>query len=310
MTTFTVLGAGWLGKPLALHLHNLGHTVYASRTSSQGVKELDDLGLNGFVASVNTDANDLPDTCSSLGDTLALQGCEVLVVCFPPGTRSEDKGRSYAVKWENLTDQLKTIAHLGKSSVRKVIMISTTSVYPSPAQEYCEEDANLNLAENSELFSASAKRILTAEQHLIDSKLEYGIIRCSGLIGPDRHPARFVRHLKTVSRQAPANMIHLDDVIGVIKHIADWPESTIVNATSPETTNKAHFYQAALESIQSQLPTYSEPLIHAEQQLPSTTDTTDKRILANKLVEMGYQFIYPHTLAALEAIPVIGTSQS
>lgn len=278
MTTLTVLGAGWLGKPLALHLQALGHTVFASKTTEQGVEELTRHGLNGFKLNLQ------PNNCS-LADTLNEQACEVLIVAFPPRLRSDSKGKDYADKWLCLVNQLKL------TKVKKVIMVSSTSVYPNVAQECIEEDATYQLSQQSERFSDGAQQILKAEQHLIDSGINYCIVRCSGLMGPNRHPARFVRHLKVVSQSAPANMIHLDDVVGAIEFLIETNGNMVVNATTPNTVSKAVFYKHAIDSTSA---------IH---QLPTLIEAPDKKILASKLVGLGYQFKYQHIIEALDSIP-------
>ena len=43
-----MLGAGWLGLPLAQYLRAQGYSVNASRTTEAGVAELAGLGLNAF----------------------------------------------------------------------------------------------------------------------------------------------------------------------------------------------------------------------------------------------------------------------
>ena len=43
-----MLGAGWLGLPLAQYLRAQGYSVHASRTTEAGVAELAGLGLNAF----------------------------------------------------------------------------------------------------------------------------------------------------------------------------------------------------------------------------------------------------------------------
>ncbi|CAH0540516.1 NAD(P)H-binding protein [Vibrio marisflavi] len=278
MTTFTILGAGWLGKPLALHLQTQGHTVFASKTTSQGIEEIEQLGLNGFVFKL------LPSD-DTLKAILNEQKSDVLIVAFPPGIRSESKGQDYAEKWRCLAEQVK------QTNVKKIVMVSSTSVYPSIAQTCLEEDASLTLSQKSDLFSDGSKQILKAEQHLIDSGIRYGIVRCSGLMGPNRHPACFVRYLKVVSQSAPANMIHLDDAIGTIDYVAQLEQDIVVNATTPSSVTKDVFYKHAIQSA------------GTDYQLPSIIDSPDKKISAQKLLSLGYRFKYNHIIEALDAIP-------
>ena len=133
--------------------------------------------------------------------------------------------------------------------------------------------------------------MLQAEQYVIDSGLDYVVLRLSGLIGPQRHPSRFVSKLKQVSRLAPVNMVHLTDAIRAISYSIDSLSHEIVNVTSPHTVTKDHFYKMALDH-------FNEPA----SLLPTIVDTVDKRIVTKKLIELGFQYQNPDVSAALESI--------
>jgi len=60
-----------------------------------------------------------------------------------------------------------------------------------------------------------------------------------------------------------------------------------VNATTPNTVSKAEFYQVAITRSDLDIA------------LPPVTETADKRILADKLIALGYQFQFNSTLDAL-----------
>lgn len=270
MKTVTVIGGGWLGRPLAHYLETIGHKVYVSKTTDQGVSDLNEEQLNAFRFNLDDDS-------STLTTAIEQQSPDTVIGCFPPGFRSGG-GQRYAELWQKLLN----VCHSAK--IRKVVMVSSTSVYPDIASDMREEDASLALAEQHEAFSDKAKVMLQAEQYVKDSGLKYAIIRCSGLTGPDRHASRFAPRLKQVSDQAPANMLHLTDAIGAISFVAHLETSVVVNATTPNTVSKAEFYQAALTSVNSPAA------------LPNVVHTPDKRILADSLVSLGYRFHHQHTL--------------
>lgn len=270
MKTVTVIGGGWLGRPLAHYLDTIGHKVYVSKTTDQGVSDLSEEQLNAFRFNLDDDS-------STLKAAIERQAPDIVIGCFPPGFRSGG-GQRYAKHWQTLLKICQS------AKVRKVVMVSSTSVYPDIATDMREEDASLALAEQHEAFSEKATIMLQAEQYLKDSGLKYGIVRCSGLTGPNRHASRFAARLKQVSDQAPANMLHLADAIGAVSFVAHLETSVVVNATTPNTVSKAEFYQAALASVNSQ------------DVLPKVVHTPDKRILADTLVSLGYRFHHQHTL--------------
>lgn len=270
MKRIGIVGGGWLGLPLSKFLANLGHAVVVTKTTLEGAQQID--------------CDEVPATMVDLGQgdshavtALAPFQPQILVGCFPPGFR-RGNGDEYALYWQTLVLAAERLA------VEKIVMVSSTTVYPNRAESMSEEMASFALAHNSDDFSLNAKVMLRAEQSLIDSGIDYVIVRCSGLIGPERNPARFVTHLKQVSDQAPANMLHLSDAIGAVSYAALQLDNQVINATTPNTTSKAEFYQAAID--RSDLSLALPPVVH----------NADKHISADKLVELGYKFHFQHTL--------------
>ncbi|EKO3429182.1 NAD(P)H-binding protein [Vibrio fluvialis] len=272
MKHIAIIGAGWLGLPLAKHLQSLGYQVSASRTSQQGVDELKQHDIDSFICDLSQSDH--------FADTLASLHCDTVVGSFPPGFR-RGQGAEYATQWQQLVNAAKA-AHC-----KKVVMVSSTTVYPDRAETMDETKATLALALSQPDFSANAKVMLQAEQSVIDSGLEYAIVRCSGLIGPSRHPARFAARLKQVSTLAPANMLHQADAVGAVAFAVEHFDHDVVNATTPHTVSKAEFYQAALQAVSS------------DEALPPVVEIADKLIVSDKLAKAGYQFHYSHTLEAL-----------
>ncbi|MEH0668592.1 NAD(P)H-binding protein [Vibrio owensii] len=275
MANTLIVGAGWLGTPLAQTLIEQGHQVTVTRRSQT---RLDEFPLTSVQPAL-LDLNE-PHSQQQLIELIEQHQIERIVGAFPPGFR-KGNGQEYAQQWQRLVSATK------QSSVNKLLMVSSTTVYPNLAVDMKEEDATLALAQTSEHFSDNARIMLQAEQYVIDSGIDYAIVRCSGLIGSDRHPSRFAMRLKQVSRKAPANMVHQNDAVAATAFALNQIDNEVVNATTPNTVSKAEFYQAAI--IQSDL----------DIALPPVTETADKRILADKLVALGYQFQFNSTLDAL-----------
>ncbi|AYO20246.1 nucleoside-diphosphate sugar epimerase [Vibrio owensii] len=275
MANTLIVGAGWLGTPLAQTLIDQGHQVTVTRRSQT---RLDEFPLTSVQPAL-LDLNE-PHSQQQLIELIEQHQIERIVGAFPPGFR-KGNGQEYAQQWQRLVSAAK------QSSVNKLLMVSSTTVYPNLAVDMKEEDATLALAQTSEHFSDNARIMLQAEQYVIDSGIDYAIVRCSGLIGSDRHPSRFAMRLKQVSRKAPANMVHQNDAVAATAFALNQIDNEVVNATTPNTVSKAEFYQAAI--TQSDL----------DIALPPVTETADKRILADKLVALGYQFQFNSTLDAL-----------
>ncbi len=275
MANTLIVGAGWLGTPLAQALLVEGHDVVITRRSQARLDERPSTIANAALLDLNDE-----NTAQKLDEIIQSNHIERIVGAFPPGFRRWS-GREYTQQWSTLVKAAK------QHAIEKLVMISSTTVYPNLPTEMKEESASLALAQTHPNFSDNAKIMLEAEQSVIDSGINYAILRCSGLIGPDRHPARFAMRLKQVSRKAPANMLHQSDAVAVAQFALDHLSNQIINVTTPHTVSKAEFYQAAITKS------------GAEISLPPVTEDADKRILADKLVSLGYQFRFNSTLDAL-----------
>ncbi|EIA3184555.1 TPA: NAD(P)H-binding protein [Vibrio parahaemolyticus] len=275
MANTLIVGAGWLGTPLAQALLVEGHDVVITRRSQARLDERPSTIANAALLDLNDE-----NSAQKLDEIIQSNHIERIVGAFPPGFR-RGSGREYTQQWSTLVKAAK------QHAIEKLVMISSTTVYPNLPTEMKEESASLALAQTHPNFSDNAKIMLEAEQSVIDSGINYAILRCSGLIGPDRHPARFAMRLKQVSRKAPANMLHQSDAVAVAQFALDHLSNQIINVTTPHTVSKAEFYQAAITKS------------GAEISLPPVTEDADKRILADKLVSLGYQFRFNSTLDAL-----------
>ncbi|MDL5025832.1 NAD(P)H-binding protein [Vibrio sp. TMPB1044] len=282
MASIFIVGAGWVGAPLSEHLEKNGNRVVVTKTTQAGAEATGNERIPCEVFSF--DSSEPEQTIGRLYSLLLENNTEIVIGSFPPGFR-KGAGQEYADYWQQLTNACQ------KANIKKLIMVSSTTVYPTKPGVLNELDASLALStsdnEHASLFSDNARIMLQAEQSVIDSGIDYTILRFSGLIGPSRHPSRFASKLKQVSTQAPANMLHLDDAIGAVDFAISQLHNEVVNVTTPNTVSKAEFYAAALKSANS-----SEPL-------PAVVDTPDKLISSKKILDLGYSFKFEFTLDAL-----------
>lgn len=276
MKKILIIGAGWLGLPFAQQLSALKHQVIVTRRSTNSLREVPLAQESKAILDL---AND--DAAKKVRELVDNNAIDIVVGSFPPGFR-KGSGEEYAHQWQKIIDGIKD------SAVQKVIMVSSTTVYPNQPVEMREDDATLAKANSeSDLFSDKARVMLQAEQSLLDSGKNFTILRLSGLFGPNRPPARFVPHLKQISSRAPANMLHLDDAINALLFALSAVDQQVLNVSTPTTVDKATFYQAALESAQ------------LDVDFPPVVAVEDKRIVVDKLLQSGFQFQYQSTLDAL-----------
>lgn len=136
---------------------------------------------------------------------------------------------------KNVVGFKRLIKALEQSPVSKVLFVSSSSVYQNLNREVSEDEGLENtdspLFQIEQLFQRSTAFNTT-------------LLRFSGLVGKGRHPGRFFRGGKTVKQpDAPINLIHFDDCIGIIDAIVEqaaWGQ--VFNGCSDTHPRKREFY--------------------------------------------------------------------
>ena len=110
------------------------------------------------------------------------------------------------------------------------------------------------------------------------------IVRLGGLLGGDRHPVKQLAKLPVVDNpQAPVNLIHKADAIGLLRHLADQaPWQCIYNGVTPWHPTKQDFYEKVVKEMQ--LPS----LKFAED-----PGNTNKVVTDSQVQSLGYVFLVP-----------------
>jgi len=233
-----VLGCGWLGLPLASSLVQDGYKIHGSTTTEQKFTQLIKEGIIPFKVSLKEDKIE--------GDiSNFLQNVDILLVNIPPKLRGNRNG-NYVQKIELLHREVK------KSTVQKVVFISSTSVYGDIEGEVTEETIPQPSTE-------SGRQLLACENiFLNDSYLQTTIVRFGGLIGPNRHPITMLSGKQNLSNgNAPINLIHLDDCIRIITLvITDSWWGKIVNGVYPKHPSKRNYYSSEAQKRGLQVPDY------------------------------------------------------
>lgn len=269
--TVSILGCGWLGVPLGRFLADRGFMVKGSVTNVDKFDSLKTAGILPFRVMIDESGIETDNT--SFFET------DVLIISIPP-RRIEGIERIFPAQIAQL------IPVILKYEIRKVIFISSTSVYPENRQKAKETDV---LSPDK----ASGKALVVAEnllRNLID--FETTIIRFGGLIGADRNPARFLLKSGVPVANVPVNLIHQDDCIGIIAAIINqelWGET--LNACCPEHPMKRDFYGKAAEISGLPLPDISD------------VDEDYKIVDSSKLKRLlKYKFKYKSPLDYLESL--------
>ncbi len=237
----SIIGCGWLGLPLAKQLIIGGHSIKGSTTSFAKIETLRSLGIDAFNVELTEDF--------IKGDIQhCLSGSEILVINVPPGLRKHPEN--------DFVQQMRSlIPYIERSSIKKVIFVSSTSVYHD--DEYfatITEDSIQNPD------SEAGKQLVKVEKMLQNNpNFQTTILRFSGLFGPDRHPAKNLSDKTNIKNpDAPVNLIHLDDCIGIIEAIIRkdlWNDT--FNASSRPHPTRQNYYTSICEAMNLPLPIFN-----------------------------------------------------
>lgn len=258
----SILGCGWLGLPLAKYLVQKGFEVKGSTTSESKIHLLSEVGIEPFLLQF------LPQI--ERESIVKFLDSDILIICIPPraGTFGDD---FHVQQIESL------VQYLSLSPIQSVIYTSSTSVYP---------ELNREMNENDEVIENHA--LVKVEQLLKNTSKNVTILRCGGLMGGERIPAKYFAGKTINTGKIPVNYVHRADVIAIIIMILEegfWDET--YNVVSPEHPIREEIYLKNCVDLGFERPIFEE----ASQQIPF------KIISPQKLISWtNYDFIYTNPL--------------
>ena len=269
--TISIVGCGWLGFPLAIHLLKNGYDhIKGSTTSPQKLPMLRQAGINAFLATLAPEAQEphWPDLLSA----------NTLIVDVPP--LSSTKGGDFHPQ------QMRNLASLIKNSpLSEIIYVSSTSVYPELSRTLYEVDVS-NPSESASPCLVEAEQSITS---LRKKDRTVTVLRCGGLMGYDRIPGKYVRGKKDVTTgDVPVNYIHRDDVVAIISGLlAKGIGNETYNVVAPEHPPRRAVYEKSCLENDWEVPTFTEP----ENPEPYKVVSSDKIVS-----HLAYSFTYPNPL--------------
>ena len=281
-----ILGAGYIGLPLAAELAGRGHDVSALRRDPSGAGAMRALGIKPLFADITQ-----PGSLAGLPRTF-----DWVVNCVASGGGDlADYRATYLAGMRNVIEWLAPANAPNRPDARipRFVYTSSTSVYgqndgsvvdeKSAAEPVVETGRVLVEAEN-ELFAQSKKRNFLAI-----------VLRVAGIYGPERGHW-FRQFLKGDARLDGnggrfLNMIHRDDVIGcIIAALGHGRAGEIYNAVDDEPVSQFDFFSWLAAALRKPMPESAPENLGATRK----RGTTNKKVSNRKLkAELGYRFRYP-----------------
>ena len=247
--SISILGTGWLGLPLVKNLIKSKTNIKFSTRKNN--KRLSSLPNQTFFI----DIDNLSDNITSFLDS------DILIINIPS---------------KNIDSFRELIINIEKSRIKKVLFISSTSVYKNSNKVIYESDTDSltdsQLLKIEELFSKN-------------SHFEATIIRFGGLLDYDRNPNTFFKNKKNISNpNYKVNMIHRDDCINIITQVLSkniWGET--FNCCADTHPTKQDFYTYVAVNTKGETPVFD-----------ISNEDSFKIINSDKIKKfINYEFKYP-----------------
>ncbi|WP_299495400.1 SDR family oxidoreductase [uncultured Shewanella sp.] len=267
----SIVGCGWFGLPLAKAFVEVGFDVRGSKRTAAKARLLQQEGIMGFH--LDLDDKETFDS-RTLSRTTSLLDSDYLVVNVPPGFRQDPHG--YLRRLTRLKECISDCQY------QRIIFISSTGVYPAKDQVVTEKDAIMH--------SASSENLLAAEQVFRDIAPTC-VLRFAGLVGPKRHPGRFLSGKTDISGgAAPVNLVHLNDCISaVVQVITAKNVGPVYNLCAFEHPSREQLYQAASLHLNLLKPLFNE------------VEVAGKKVDASLITrELGFQYQFNNPIDMLD----------
>lgn len=260
-----VFGHGYVGSAFAMLAAQLGHRVYATKRGWNGRPR------DGIVPLAYKFGDERPAELPTEVDTM--------VFCAAAGESTEQAYRDCYLKGLSFCRQLFV------RQPRRLLFTSSTAVYPQSQGEIVTEATPVNP-------SSYAGRVLLEAENSLNDHPSAVALRLGGLYGPGRD--RDVRLLGSGTLKLVAgkpqytNRIHRDDAAAVLVHLMECtePERTynVVDCEAADRNEVVRWLaqQEGLDPVRLETIAASAP-----------SSRGNKRVSNQKLLQSGYQFIYP-----------------
>ena len=227
-----------------------GLTVYGTKQSVIDAQALATFGIHGLPLVLPVDVNQLDNQ-----QKVTLQqafASDLLVINVPPGR--------YTNSAEDFKQKIQSLSHIAKQAgCKKVLFISTTGVYADCQGEITEETPT---APNTE----SGHAHVWLENWLREEWQEnLVVLRLSGLIGPDRHPAKhIVKRYESTGQPlenglTPVNLTHQSDIVTAIHSIINhWPSHKVLHLAAHSHPSRKEYYQTMARHLGLTIPQFIE----------------------------------------------------
>lgn len=269
MKRVAIVGLGWVGMPLALALMARGWQVTGSKTTPDGVEAARMCGIDSYLLRLD------PMLDGDSDDLAQLLDVDALVITLP-ARRSGDGPDFYLQAVQEIVDS--ALAR----SIPRIVFLSSISVYGAQDGVISEQSPQAPQTDSGRVLCELESWLHSLPGTQVD------ILRLAGLVGPGRHPGRFLAGKQACAAQDVVNLVHLEDVVSaIIRLLESESGGRCYNLVAPGHPTRGEFY----------------PQMARRLGLASPIFTTETKQRAGKLVDghliceqCGFRYQYPDPL--------------
>ncbi|MFC3114918.1 SDR family oxidoreductase [Cellvibrio fontiphilus] len=261
-----IIGCGDIGQRLARHMAPLGYSITGLRRRATA-----DLDYLQYRQCDVTRPEEL--------QPILAEGADVIVISMTPAERS-DAGyqQAYVQSCQQLVASLRELG----ITPRLILFVSSTAVYGQNDGSWVDETSP-TLPEGF-----SGRRLLEAEQTLLNSGYHCSVVRFSGIYGPGRN--RLIEQV--INRRASAsphftNRIHAEDCAAALAHLIELDKKQPLDAVYLATDSSPTPMMEVVGWIAQQLNI--SDFLAAD----AVNERGNKRISNQRLLSTGYTLRYP-----------------
>lgn len=269
MAKILIAGCGDIGCKLGQQLVEHGHEVFGLRRDISQIPE----SIQPIKSDLATRTDNLPN------------GIDYV---FYTASAGKYKDPAYYLAYVSGVKHL--LKDLANQNIKRFFFVSSTSVFGQSDGELVDEKSATSDA------NFSTKRLLEGEELTLNCQFPATVIRFGGIYGPGR------THLIDLVMQGKAhcmdglwsNRIHSADCIGILHHLLNMNEQDPASVDSlyvgvdSQPTQLCEVYDWLSEQL-------SVPDVeHIEPKESSRQMRSNKRISNKKILQTGYEFIYPN----------------
>jgi nucleoside-diphosphate-sugar epimerase len=268
-----ILGGGYIGR--SLHDYWKAESqrrLTITTTSPNKVQTLSSKTTKVVLANGNDEE----------GLKILLAAAEELIIAIAPKNRSSYKS-TYLDTANTLCSALKE-----NNSIRRLVYLSSTSVYGDRNGEWTSEEELLNpISENGKILSETEEVYLKKFQ----SNVSITILRLAGLYGPGRSHESRIKRLSGSSLPGTgeefSNWVHQEDVVRAIDWVLKNQLNGVYNICCDDHPTKKEFYDSISNGMKLSKVNWDISKVSLRK--------GNKRISNSKIKKTGFSFLHSST---------------